>query len=190
MPLTVLRGFPQSSVGKRICLQRRRPRFDSWIRKVLWRSHLIVSGSVRPHGLQPTRLLSPWDSPGRNTGGGRHFLLQESDTTYQRSLHHHCSKYIARVSDLLGNLSSFHRKAGGEQTWNALSRVTQLVGGGVEDAARGSECRAPLASRVLGRQSKSGGSAGAATGEAAGDTGRPRWFQEEFCWALRTERGP
>ena len=32
--------------------------------------------SVRPHRRQPTRLLCPWDSPGRNTGVGCHFLLQ------------------------------------------------------------------------------------------------------------------
>ena len=31
---------------------------------------------MRPHGLQPTRLLRPWDSPGKNTGVGCHFLLQ------------------------------------------------------------------------------------------------------------------
>ena len=36
----------------------------------------VVSDSVRPHGLQPTRLLCPWDSPGKNTGVGCHFLLQ------------------------------------------------------------------------------------------------------------------
>ena len=36
----------------------------------------IVSNSLQPHGLQPTRLLCPWDSPGRNTGVGCHFLLQ------------------------------------------------------------------------------------------------------------------
>ena len=35
----------------------------------------VVSDSVRPHGLQPTRLLCPWDSPGKNTGVGCHFLL-------------------------------------------------------------------------------------------------------------------
>ena len=29
-----------------------------------------------PHGLQPTRLLRPWDSLGKNTGVGCHFLLQ------------------------------------------------------------------------------------------------------------------
>ena len=36
----------------------------------------VVSDSVRPHGLQPTRLLCPWDSPGKNTEVGCHFLLQ------------------------------------------------------------------------------------------------------------------
>ena len=35
-----------------------------------------MSDSMRPHGLQPTRLLRPWDSPGKNTGVGCHFLLQ------------------------------------------------------------------------------------------------------------------
>ena len=32
--------------------------------------------SVRPHRRQPTRLPCPWDSPGKNTGVGCHFLLQ------------------------------------------------------------------------------------------------------------------
>ena len=32
--------------------------------------------SERPHGLQPVRLLCPWDFPGKNTGLGCHFLLQ------------------------------------------------------------------------------------------------------------------
>ena len=35
-----------------------------------------MSDSRRPHGLQPTRLPRPWDSPGKNTGVGCHFLLQ------------------------------------------------------------------------------------------------------------------
>ena len=35
-----------------------------------------MSDSVRPHRRQPTRLLRPWDSPGKNTGVGCHFLLQ------------------------------------------------------------------------------------------------------------------
>ena len=35
-----------------------------------------MSDSVRPHRQQPTRLPRPWDSPGKNTGVGFHFLLQ------------------------------------------------------------------------------------------------------------------
>ena len=35
-----------------------------------------MSDSVRPHRLQPTRLPRPWDSPGKDTGVGCHFLLQ------------------------------------------------------------------------------------------------------------------
>ena len=36
----------------------------------------VVSNSVRPQRRQPTRLPRPWDSPGKNTGVGCHFLLQ------------------------------------------------------------------------------------------------------------------
>ena len=36
----------------------------------------VVSASVRPLGQQPTRLLCPQDSLGKNTGVGHHFLLQ------------------------------------------------------------------------------------------------------------------
>ena len=36
----------------------------------------VVSDSVRPHRRQPTDLPHPWDSLGKNTGVGCHFLLQ------------------------------------------------------------------------------------------------------------------
>ena len=39
-------------------------------------SLLVVSDSLWPHWLQFTRLLCPWSSPGKNTGVGRHSLLQ------------------------------------------------------------------------------------------------------------------
>ena len=39
-------------------------------------SRSVVSNSLRPHGLQPTRLLCPWDFPGKSTGVGCHCLLQ------------------------------------------------------------------------------------------------------------------
>ena len=39
-------------------------------------SRSVVSNSSRPRGLQPTRLLRPWDFPGKSTGVGCHCLLQ------------------------------------------------------------------------------------------------------------------
>ena len=36
----------------------------------------VMSDSVQPHRQQPTRLPRPWDSPGKNTEVGCHFLLQ------------------------------------------------------------------------------------------------------------------
>ena len=35
-----------------------------------------MSDSVRPHRRKPTRLPHPWDSPGKNSGVGCHFLLR------------------------------------------------------------------------------------------------------------------
>ena len=40
-------------------------------------SRFSMSNSVRPHRGKPTRILCPWDSPGKNTGVGCHFLLQK-----------------------------------------------------------------------------------------------------------------
>ena len=39
-------------------------------------SDWVVSDSLQPHGLQPVRLLCPWNSLGKNTGVGCHLLLQ------------------------------------------------------------------------------------------------------------------
>ena len=39
-------------------------------------SHSVVSDSLWPHELEPTRLVCPWNSPGKNSGVGCHFLLQ------------------------------------------------------------------------------------------------------------------
>ena len=51
----------------------------------------VVSDSLQPHELQPTRLLCPWDFPGKNTGVGCHFLLQGIFPTQGSNLHlPHC----------------------------------------------------------------------------------------------------
>ena len=46
----------------------------------------VVTDSLWPHGLYPTRLLYPWDSPGKNTGEGGHPLLQGILPTQELSL--------------------------------------------------------------------------------------------------------
>jgi len=43
-----------------------------------------VSDSSRPHGLQPIRLLHPWDSPGKSTGVGCHCLLHYEQLSAHR----------------------------------------------------------------------------------------------------------
>ena len=43
--------------------------------KCMW-SRSVMCDSSRPHGLQPTRLLHPWDFPGKSTGAGCHCLLR------------------------------------------------------------------------------------------------------------------
>ena len=40
-------------------------------------SRSVVPDSSRPQGLQPTRLLHPWEIPGKSTGAGCHCLLRE-----------------------------------------------------------------------------------------------------------------
>ena len=52
-------------------------------------SRSVVSDPQRPHGLQPSRLLHPWDFPGKSTGVGCHCLLCKW-----------CYKIIKHVSSL------------------------------------------------------------------------------------------
>ena len=70
-------------------------------------SHSVMLGSSWPHGLQPTRLLRPWDFPSKSTGVGCHCLLLR----YSNCL------YFNRgwpVMVLYGNCSK----------WNILIKVT------------------------------------------------------------------
>ena len=57
-----------------------------------------MSNSVRPHRRQPTRLPCPWDSPGKNTGVGWHFLLQCMKVKSESEASQSC----LTLSDLLG----------------------------------------------------------------------------------------
>ena len=49
-----------------------------------------MSNYVRPHRRQPTRLPRPWDSPGKNTRVGCHFLLQCMKVKSEREVAQSC----------------------------------------------------------------------------------------------------
>ena len=81
----------------------------------------VVSDSSWPHGLQLTRLLHPWDFPGKSTGVGCHCLLQmchewvlnefpwPSQTPYHYGKPHvGCGRYTP-ITDLWWGAYSFHQ---------------------------------------------------------------------------------
>ena len=57
--------------------------------------------SVRPHRRRPTRLLCPWDSPGKNTGVGCHFLLQSMKVKSEREVAQSCPTLRGIIATLL-----------------------------------------------------------------------------------------
>ena len=56
-----------------------------------------MSNSVQHHRQQPTRLPRPWDSPGKNTGVGCHFLLQRMKVKIESEVAQSCPT----LSDLM-----------------------------------------------------------------------------------------
>ena len=55
--------------------------------------------SLRPHELQPARLLCPWDLPGKDTGVASHFLLQAIFPTQGLKLALlHCRQILYQLS--------------------------------------------------------------------------------------------
>jgi len=82
----------------------------------------VVSASSWPHGLEPTRLLCPWNSPGKNTGEGCHSLPQGIFLTQRLNLgllHHRQILYHLSYQGSPGNPKFFlHR---GPISWASLS---------------------------------------------------------------------
>ena len=60
-------------------------------------SRWVMSDSSRPHGLQPTRLLCPWDFPGKSTGVGCHCLLRITDIRICKCIN--SGKYIKKIRE-------------------------------------------------------------------------------------------
>ena len=71
------------------------PLTEEWIKKMGYTytmkycavlSHSVTSDTLRPQGLQPARLLCPWDSPGKNTEVGCHaFLTMEYHSAIKKN---------------------------------------------------------------------------------------------------------
>ena len=72
-------------------------------------SRSVVSDPQRPHGLQPTRLLHPWDFPGKSTGVGCHCLLRiavlEVYNDWQKYVGLHC--WFLLLEQILVSLQAF-----------------------------------------------------------------------------------
>ena len=78
-----------------------------------------MSDSLRPHGLQPPRLLRPWDFPGKSTGVGCHFLLQgrtffEAETPILWPLMWRADSFEKTL--MLGKIEG-RRRRGGQRMW-------------------------------------------------------------------------
>ena len=88
-----------------------------------------MSDSVRPHRRQPARLPHPWDSPGKNTGVGCHFLLQSMKL-----------KSESEVAQLCPTLSN---------TWTAAYQAPPSMGFSRQEYLSGLPLPSPK--RMLGR---------------------------------------
>ena len=86
-----------------------------------------MSGSVRPHRRQPTRHPRPWDSPGKNTGVGCHFLLQCMKVKSEREVAQSCLT-LSDPMDCSPPGSSIHGIFQARVLeWGAIAFSTQLL---------------------------------------------------------------
>ena len=89
-----------------------------------------MSNSVRPHRRQPSRLLCPWDSPGKNTGVGCRSLTLiyytpgYSSKGFTSVLTHSTPQGTCDI-----NLSFYRSGNSGTENWSNLLRVEQPISG-------------------------------------------------------------
>ena len=103
-------------------------------------SYSVMSDSLQAHGLQPARLLCPWNSPGKNTGVGYHALLQGIFPTQgSKPGLPHCRQILYHLSYLVSPNTHINRikkirlpeAAGGKMDQKGSDRMGQetLVNG-------------------------------------------------------------
>ena len=81
----------------------------------------VMSDSVRPHRRQPTRLLHPWDSPGKNTGVGFHFLLQRMKVKSESEVAQSCPTLLDPMDCSLQGSSVHGILQGRVLEWGAIA---------------------------------------------------------------------
>src|SRR5574337_897971 len=84
-----------------------------------------MSDSVQSHRRQPTRLPSPWDSPGKNTGVGCHFLLQCMKVKSEREVAQSCPTLCDPMNHSTPSLPVHHQLS--EFTQTHVHRVSDAI---------------------------------------------------------------
>ena len=93
-----------------------------------------MSNSVRPHRQQPTRLPRPWDSPGKNTGVGCHFLLQCMKVKSEREITQSCRTLRDPMDCSLPGSSIHGIFQARVLEWGAIAFSFSLIDDGKESA--------------------------------------------------------
>ena len=91
-------------------------------------SYSLWSDSVWPHRQQPTRLPHPWDSPGKNTGVGCHFLLQCMKVKGENEVAQSCPTLCDPMNCSLPGCSTHGIFQARVLDWGVIAFSSQLLG--------------------------------------------------------------
>ena len=86
----------------------------------------VVSNSVQPHRWQPTRLSHSWDSPGKNSGVGCHFLLQCMKAKSESEVAQSCPTLSNPMDCSLPTSSALGIFQARVLEWGAIARSTPM----------------------------------------------------------------
>ena len=113
-----------------------------------------MSDSGRPHRWQPTRLPCPWDSPGKNSGVGCHFLLQCMKVKSEREVTQSCTT-LSNPMDCSPPGSSVHGIfQAGVLEWGAIAFSKRTLFHSTLGSSSGTGVTTALVSPLLGSLKK------------------------------------